>query len=98
MILGGGSVAVYSLFIVALTICGHFVLGTSFYAVLCVFSGFAIISLGKRELVGLLLLSCCCKCEFGISSSYSLALWVQRRGPRICKDSRKHKYDNEMPQ
>ena len=53
----GGSAVVYVLFVVAPLVCWDLVFGLCFcYAVLCVPSRFAIISLGKRELVALLLL------------------------------------------
>ena len=52
---GSGSVVVDSLFIVALGVRGIFYVWFLFsYAVLNVLSSFAVISLGKRELVALL--------------------------------------------
>ena len=47
---------IMSLFIVSPFVCVGFGLDLFCYAVLCVLSSFAIISLGKRELVALLLL------------------------------------------
>ena len=55
-ILGGGSVTVDSLFIVA-SIVGFLCWSLFCYAVLCVHSRFAIILMGKRELIALLKLS-----------------------------------------
>ena len=52
---GGGSVAVHSLFIIVAPIVSAWFLLC--FAVKCVVSSFAIISLGKRELVALLLLT-----------------------------------------
>ena len=53
------------------------------YALLCVLSSFAIISLGKRELVVLLLLSCGCywffplpRCAEGCSAVWSYTLFI----------------------
>ena len=50
---------VYSLFIVALIVCGICVRSLFCYALLSVMSSFAIISLSRRELVAWLKLSMC---------------------------------------
>ena len=57
MFLGGRSVVVYSLFIVAAIICGEGCWPLFCYAIFCVLSSFAIILFGKRELITLLSLS-----------------------------------------
>ena len=53
--LASAAVVVYSLFGAAPIVCGNFMLGPCF-AVICVLSSIAVIWLGKRELVALLLL------------------------------------------
>ena len=75
----GGSVVVYSLYIIAPIVCGGQVLDLYFgFAILCFFSSFAIIPLGKRELVALLLL--CSECYVAIISRW-LFLPIPLVGP-----------------
>ena len=68
---GGGSVVVDVLFIFAPIICGG-VVGPS----LCVHSNFAIISLRKRMIVALLLLSSCCHVTVRVLFLFPTMSWV----------------------
>ena len=67
---GGSPAVVNSLFVVATIVCGFNVCSLFCFAVFCVVISFAIIWLGKREPVALLLL--CPKCDCSILWSYSL--------------------------
>ena len=66
----------YSLFIVVPIFVGEVVWSLFCFAVLCVLSSFAIISLGKRELVALILLSSWCHVAVFVRCLFLAVAWL----------------------